>query len=329
MAPLPLLPVRIAGTASVTPGRCVPTSEHVLRLLQPRDAAEVQARTGIATRYVAPPEASFSSLGAEALDMALATAELPATALRRLIYVNSTNGDMVVPATSNLIAARLGLAGSCDCFDMNNGCMGYLTALDLAARTVATGGGPVGIVSSEMGSRCTVPEDPRPFLVFGDAAAAAVVTEPLDGEGILGVWLRNDGAAGGEVTLANGVLTHQRETVRFGTASARMLELALTLFRRGIDAVLEQADMQLDEVEWIVPHQPNGSMLKTVIDTLGLKRERVVPVVQEIGSLASASIGVCLDRLMRTRPVRPGDRILLTGVGAGLSCGSILYRVGS
>ena len=87
--------------------------------------------------------------------------------------------------------------------------------------------------------------------------------------------------------------------------------------------------MQLDEVEWIVPHQPNGSMLKTVIDTLGLKRERVVPSCDEIGSLASASIGVCLDRLMRTRPVRPGDRILLIGVGAGLSCGSTLYRVGS
>jgi 3-oxoacyl-[acyl-carrier-protein] synthase III len=131
------------------------------------------------------------------------------------------------------------------------------------------------------------------------------------------------------VTLANGVLTHQRETVRFGTPSARMLELALGLFRRGIDAVVEQAGVALNDIEWIVPHQPNGSMLETIITSLGLDRARVVPVVQEVGSLASASIGICLDRLLRTRPVRTGDRILITGVGAGLSCGSMLYRVGA
>ncbi|MCW5954828.1 MAG: hypothetical protein KIT69_21440, partial [Propionibacteriaceae bacterium] len=113
------------------------------------------------------------------------------------------------------------------------------------------------------------------------------------------------------------------------TPSARMLELALTLFRRGIDAVLAQASLSLADVEWVVPHQPNGSMLATVVEVLGIDRARVVPVVQEVGSLASASIGIGLDRLLRTRPVRPGDRILVAGVGAGLSCGALLYRVGA
>ena len=324
-----MLRVRIAGTGSVTPGRRVTTAEQAARVRPPRDAAEVERRTGIATRYVADADATFASLAAEALQQATAAAGLEVSSLRRLIYVNSTNGDMVVPATSNLIAARLGLAGNCDCFDMNNGCMGFITALDLAARSVATGLGPVGVVSSEMGSRCTMPEDPRPFLVFGDAAAAAVLTEAQAGAGILASWLCNDGSAGSEVTLASGVLTHQRETVRFGTPSARMMELALGLFRRGIDAVLQQAGLTLSEIEWVVPHQPNGSMLQTIISTLAIDPQRVLPVVQEVGSLAAASIGVGLDRLLRTRPVRPGQRILLTGVGAGLSCGSMLYRVGA
>ena len=324
-----MLPVRIAGTGSVTPGRRVTTAEQARRVHPPRDAAEVERRTGIATRYVAPPQATFASLAEEAVRMAAGAARVEVAALQRLIYVNSTNGDMVVPATSNLIAARLGLAGSCDCFDMNNGCMGFLTALDLAARSVVTGVGPVAVVSAEMGSRCAMPEDPRPFLVFGDAAAAAVITAGADGEGVLASWLRNDGNAAGEVTLASGVLTHRRETVRFGTPSARMMELALGLFRRGIDAVLTQAQLSLREVEWIVLHQPNGSMLTTIIETLAINPDRVVPIVQEVGSLASASIGVGLDRLLRTGRLQPGDRILMTGVGAGLSCGSILYRVGA
>lgn len=324
-----VLQVRIAGTGSVTPGRRVTTAEQARRVQPPRDGAEVERRTGIATRYVAPPQATFASLAAAAVQAAAEAAGVEVTALKRLIYVNSTNGDMVVPATSNLIAARLGLAGSCDCFDVNNGCMGFLTGIDLAARSVVTGLGPIVVVSSEMGSRCTMPEDPRPFLVFGDAAAAAVITAGDDGGGILASWLRNDGNAAGEVTLASGVLTHRRETVRFGTPSARMMDLALGLFRRGIDAVLSQAQLSLAEIEWIVPHQPNGSMLTTIIETLAIDPDRVVPIVQEVGSLASASIGIGLDRLLRTRAVQPGDRILMTGVGAGLSCGSILYRVGA
>jgi 3-oxoacyl-[acyl-carrier-protein] synthase III len=68
-------------------------------------------------------------------------------------------------------------------------------------------------------------------------------------------------------------------------------------------------------------------MLDVIIDVLGVDRAKVVPVVQDIGSVVSASIPASLDRLMRTREVKPGARILMLGVGSGLSYGAVLYRV--
>jgi 3-oxoacyl-[acyl-carrier-protein] synthase III len=206
--------------------------------------------------------------------------------------------------------------------------MGFLSAFDVAARSVATGSGPVAIVASEMGSRYITPEDPRPFLVCADAAAAAILAPARDGDGVLGAWLRNDGTIRGEVGLDHPGLTGRRETIRFGAPNAAFSEIAVRVARRAVDAVVEEAGVALDAIEWIVPHQPNGSLLASILEALALDPGRVVPIVHDVGSVGAASIPIGLDRLLRTRPVRAGDRILMLGIGAGAAYGAILYQVG-
>lgn len=234
---------------------------------------------------------------------------------------------MLIPATANVVAASLGLGGTCDCFDLNNACMGFLTAFDIAARGVAMGSGPVGIVAVELASRYHTPEVPRPFLVFGDGAGAAILDTGRPDEGVLASWLRNDGSIAGTVTFAHPGLTNRRETAHFNTSNREMGQLALDIVRRSTDAVLSQSGLELSDVDWILPHQPNGFLLQAMIADLGIDPDRVVPVVQDVGSMASASIPISLDRLRRTRPIRPGDRILMVGVGAGLCAGAILHQV--
>jgi 3-oxoacyl-[acyl-carrier-protein] synthase III len=82
------------------------------------------------------------------------------------------------------------------------------------------------------------------------------------------------------------------------------------------------------DVQWVVPHQPNGALLDAMIAAFGVPAERVVRVVDEVGSVGAAAIPLGLDRLLRTRDVRPGDHLLLVGVGGGLSGGAMLYRTG-
>src|SRR5262249_39492578 len=149
------IPVRIAGTASFQPGPAYTTAELAERVTPPRDPADAIARTGITSRHFAPAGRRAVDLAADALRAALASAALRPEALRRLVFVSSVGGDQIAPANANLIAGALGLSGSCDSFDLNNACMGFLTALDLGARSVATGLGPVGIVVVELLSRYT------------------------------------------------------------------------------------------------------------------------------------------------------------------------------
>jgi 3-oxoacyl-[acyl-carrier-protein] synthase III len=86
--------------------------------------------------------------------------------------------------------------------------------------------------------------------------------------------------------------------------------------------------LKLEDVPWVLPHQPNGAILDLMVKALGIDPERVVPVARYAGSVGAASIPMSLDRLLRTRTVLPGDRILMVGVGAGISYGAVLYRIG-
>jgi 3-oxoacyl-(acyl-carrier-protein) synthase III len=328
MSRSPFLPAAILGTASALPGTAYATSDLVQRVTPPRDAAETLSRTGIRRRHFAAQEDSAAGLGAAVLREALARAGREARSLRRLIFVSSMGGDQLAPANANLVAAELGLADTCDAFDLNNACMGFLTAFDVATRSVATGCAPVGIVVVELLSRYTTPADPRPFLVLADAVAAVVLDHSSHGGGVLGSWLRNDGMAGGDIRLLHAGLTGKRETFDFASSNQRMSEHAIAAIRRSTQGVLEQSGLGLADVHWVLPHQPNGSMLRAIIRELGVDRSRVLDIVTDVGSVGAASIPISLDRLLRSDRVEPGQRLLMVGVGAGISCGAILLQIG-
>jgi 3-oxoacyl-[acyl-carrier-protein] synthase III len=321
-----LTPVRILGTSSLLPGPAVPTRD-LAHALGGRDAADLERKTGITSRHWITPGTRASELGAAVLRDALDRAGLAATELRRVIFVSTSGGDMLCPATANDVCLALGLDGTCDCFDVNNACMGFLSAFDIAARSVATGLSPVGVVVVETLSPFLSPENPRPYLVVGDAAAAAVFGPARPGEGVLSFRAGNRGKLNGSVTIGHPGLTGARELIQFGASHEELTAFATAALKDSADAVLRDAGCTLDDVAWVLTHQPNGRMLERIIEHLGVPSHKVVPVVREIGSVAAASIPVSLDRLLRTRDVKPGDRVLIAGVGAGMSYGALLYQV--
>jgi 3-oxoacyl-[acyl-carrier-protein] synthase III len=324
-----LIPARILGTGSHLTGRLVTTAEIVAERMPGKDPGEVQDRIGIATRYWAAPGTQAADTGAEALRRALEAAGLAAADLRRVVFVSSTGGDALIPGTAHLVCDRLGLDDTCDAFDVNNSCAGFLTALDLAARSVATGLGPVGIVSAELFSRY-LPEDKlRPYLVMGDAAAAAVVGPGRGDEGLLAVSLASEGLLRKRVTMEHPGVTGRPTFLHFDATYAELTDNAAAAMMKSTRRALGEAGVALGDVEWVLPHQPNGRMLEIILGMMEVPMDRTVPVVGEIGSVGSASIPMALDRLFRDGRLRARDRILMTAVGAGTGYGSILYQVGA
>ncbi|MCO4747416.1 MAG: ketoacyl-ACP synthase III [Proteobacteria bacterium] len=324
-----MIPVRILGTGSVRPGRAVSNEEVCATVIPPRDPARVWEKTGIRTRYWKNPEDSMVSMGAQAVRAALDLAGLEAPVIQRVIFVCSNGGDYISPPTSSVLAAELGIARQADAMDVNNACMGFLTGLDLGARAVATGSGVVAVVTVEVVSDAIVPEEHRAYLIMGDAATAVLLGPAESDEGVLGIRLGNDGSLSGSLLHAHPRHTGVWGPLRFGMNAGDIHELVVRLMSDSAANALEQAGCSIDEMDWVLPHQPNGRLLEGIVEAVGANADQLVPIVEHVGSIAAASIPMSLDVLMRTRPVKAGQRVLLVGVGAGVSYGAVVLRLGA
>lgn len=186
----------------------------------------------------------------------------------------------------------------------------------------------MGIVVTELATRNTTPTDTRPYLVFGDAVAAAVVRKASSG-GILGNFLRNDGVTFGNVLMRNAVVTGVREMIQFTDENVMIESQAIEALEKCISVALDRAGLSLDEIDWILPHQPNGALFNKIVHEFAIPEHKVIPVAAEIGSTGAAAIPFSLDRLRKSREIKGGDRMLLAGVGAGISYGATIYQVPS
>lgn len=326
-----ILPAAIAGTGSALPARIVFTKDLVEQAFpdsDPDQRRRVEERCGIETRRWIEPGTSAASLGVVALRQALDRAELDPRELRRIIFVSSTGGDHLVPATAQDLVASLGLSDTCDAFDMSNSCVGFLSALDVGARSVVTGLGPVAIVAVETFSRHLSPQGPRAYVVLGDASAAVVLRRAERG-GILASYLRTSDRLRGKMSMALPGTPDSRAFHDFDARSRELSESAVACIKAATGMVLGTAGLSLSNIDWVVLHQPNGPLFQLLVDSLGVDPARTVNIVREIGSVGSVSVPWCLDRLLRSRPVAPGQRILLASVGAGTAYGAILYEVGT
>jgi 3-oxoacyl-(acyl-carrier-protein) synthase III len=322
------LPVRVLGTAAVFPGPPLTTDEITREVAVPHTPRAIEARTGIHTRHWAEPGTLAAPLAAEALRRALAAAGMTPEALTRVVYVSSMGGDLLSPATGNKVIHELGLDRRCETFDINNGCLGFLSALDVAARSIATGMDAVGIVNAELGSRVIRKEDHRPWLICGDAVVASIVGPARPSEGIVASHAINDPTFASDAYADHPLITDRREYLHFRPPNRERALAAERLLDRTLEPVLARAQVRLHEIEWVLLHQPTGVWLDAAIQRLALDPSRVVRVVDAIGSVASACIPAALDRLLRTLPVRAGHRLLMAGVGGGPAAGAVLYRVG-
>jgi 3-oxoacyl-[acyl-carrier-protein] synthase-3 len=233
-----------------------------------------------------------------------------------LLVLATATPDMAVPATSATVHHALGLSGGA--FDLNAACAGFVYALVAAHAMLPTvGAGHALVIGADCLSRITDPTDRGTAVIFADGAAA-VVLQAGDDDGLLSVHLGVDGSAYDLLTCPHG-----------GTIAMEGKEV----FRRAVRATVDSASCALAgagldarDVALFVPHQANLRIIEAAVTRLGIPMERVAVVVDRTGNTSSASVPLALADAADTGRLRPGDNVLLSGFGAGMTWASAVVR---
>ncbi len=327
------LPLRILGT-----GRQLPAESVDSQTLDTRWAlapGTTLRHLGVARRYYAGAGETASTLGAAAARQALAAAGLAPGDVDCLISACSVM-EQPIPCQAVLIQRELGLGDSgIPAFDVNATCLSFLVALDQAANALALGRHRhVLIVASEVASGGLDPRVPATAGLFGDGAAAVVVTRSEEGQGsaLLASRLASYGSGAELCRIRGGGTRHPRGEDGPAPAS-RYFEMdgrgAYRFAARQLpgfwQALLQEAGVAAGELRCLVPHQASGGGLDHVVQALGMPVERVVRILQDVGNQVAASLPhalhhACCERLQR------GDAFALLGTGAGLAIGGMVLR---
>ncbi len=321
------LPVRIAGIGSYLPPRIVTNVELEQALGLP--AGWIEARTGVRERRRCGGETSAAMAAAAARD-ALVMAGITAADLTAIIGASSTP-QQAIPCTAVFVQRALGAPeGVAACFDVNATCLSFLAALDCAARLVAAGAHRhVLVFSAECAARSLDPAEPESAVLFGDAAAAVVVSHAGDsGSAIRGLRLQtwHSGAELSQVA-GGGTLHHPNDPDttaahnRFAMRGPQLFRKAAPLLLPFMDALCADAGWSRGRVHAVVPHQASRHGIELGWTMLGFREEQVVTNLASRGNCIAASIPLALAEAVQAGRVRRGDDVILFGLAAGLSLG--------
>ncbi len=291
-------------------------------------------RTGIRERRIAGDGETTATLATEAGAAAIKHAGLTPDAIDLLIVATATT-EQPIPHTGAFVSDGLGIR--CGSFDLNAGCAGFVYELVVGSSLLTAGNlDHVLIIGSETLSRVTDPNDRGTCILFGDGAAAMVLSAaPEDGAGLLSWDLGCDGSAAGllEVPAGGSRRPASAETVANGEHYLKMA--GQEVFRRAIrivvesaTAALERAGATVDDVAWFAPHQANSRIIESAGNRLGIPAERTLVNIDRYGNTSAASIPLVLAEAADAGRLTDGDLVLLSGFGAGLTWGSALLRWG-
>ncbi|MFD7565406.1 beta-ketoacyl-ACP synthase III [Streptomyces tendae] len=319
----------LAGLGSCLPSRCV-TNAELERTLDTSDEW-IRARTGIARRYVAEEGTHTSDLAVGAAERALKSARLAPDEVDAVI-VATTTPDRPCPATAPTVAARLG-TGPVPAFDVSAVCSGFLYGLATGSGLIASGAAErVLVIGAETFSRILNPRDRSTSVIFGDGAGAVVLRAGEPGEtGALGpLRLGSDGTGVDLITVPAGgpprpgaAAPDDLADRYFTMEGKRVFWLAVQRMGECAESVLDRAGWRVEDVDWLVSHQANHRITARLADEIGIPRERSVSNIAEVGNTAAASIPLALDHAHARGTLRPGDRVLLTAFGGGLTWGAV------
>jgi 3-oxoacyl-[acyl-carrier-protein] synthase-3 len=326
------IPMQILGTGEHIPGRRIDSTEFDRRWNKAQ--GWTQGQTGVRSRAFIGAGETAVSMGVQAARSALEAAQIAPAQLDAIVSVGSVPYQPI-PCTAAFLQRGLGLQDSgIAAFDINATCLGFIVALDLVAQGLATGRyRTVLIVASEPASIGLNEDDVATAGLFGDGAGAVVVGVPRRGEAALrAAHMATYGSgveycqvrAGGTARNPRIVSGDPLQGTAFEMRGRLLYKLAAERFPPFLERLLQLGRIQRDEVDLWVPHQASGHALAHLRTRMRVPLERMALTLETAGNQVSASLPIALHRAITAGRVKPGNKLLLLGAGAGVSFGGAI-----
>jgi 3-oxoacyl-[acyl-carrier-protein] synthase III len=315
---------RIAGTGSYLPPRVMTNAEFAARL--ETSDAWIRERTGIVQRHIAEKSQASSDLALEASRRAIDAAGLKPDDIDLIIVATSTP-DYIFPSTACLLQAKLGVKG-CPAFDVQAVCSGFVYALATADAFMKNKMAKAAlVVGAEVFSRILDWNDRGTCVLFGDGAGA-VVLRSSEKPGIHASVLHADGSQVDLLSVPGNVCGGAIVGSPFLQMNGQgVFKFAVRVLEEAARETVAAAGMQMSDIDWLIPHQANVRILEATARKLGLPPQKLVVTVDHHGNTSAASIPLALDEFVRAGRIRPGQRVLMEGVGGGFTWGASLVTL--
>jgi 3-oxoacyl-[acyl-carrier-protein] synthase-3 len=321
----------ISGWGKYTPAKIL-TNYDLEKLVDTSHEWIVQ-RTGIQERHIAGDDETTATMALAASRQALGVAGL-APADLDLIIVATSSPDYFVPAISSMVQAQLG--AKCPAFTITTGCTGFVYSLVVGHQFIANRVFQrILIIGVELISRFLDWHDRNTCVLFGDGAGAVILTASDQPSGVLAFDLGSDGERGEHLKMDGGgsAKPMSHEVIERGENFLRMngpevFKFATRILPQSTRAVLSKANLSLDQLDLLIPHQANARIIEAAVKLLGLDPHKVFVNLHKYGNTSAASIPIALVEALEEGRIKAGDKLALVSFGAGLTWASVMLQWG-
>ena len=309
---------QLLATGGALPGRTV-TNDDLSRMVDTSDDW-ITSRTGIRTRHWCTEGESAATLAIAAAKQALARSGLAPADIACCVCATLSAPD-ATPSVACQVQAALGLPETCPALDINAACSGFLYGTAVARGLLATLGGQYALViGCEALSRLMDPADRSTCVLFGDGAGAAIfelAADPTPFAVMLGA--RGDAAihAGGPSRAGSAPITMDGRAV---------FRFAVDALPKCLHAVLDETQLTLDDLSWVVCHQANSRIIDHCVKALQADPAKFYKNMDRHGNTSAASIPVALNELAESGQLQPGQLLACIGFGGGLTWGGMIVE---
>lgn len=317
--------VRIAGIGAYVPENQV-TNDDLAKIVD-TSSEWITSRTGIKTRFISTNEETVD-LAAEASRRALEVSGIKPERLD-LIIMATSSPDYQYPSGACLVQAKIGAVNAV-AFDVSAACAGFIFAMNIVQGFFKSGIYQTAlIIGAETLSKMTDWNDRSTCVLFGDGAGAAVLRNAESG--LIDMLMESDGTKGDVLMCRARTLEHflTGKKPEFGFTvmdGQEVFKFAVKRVPECIDTILKRNEIKKEEIKYYVLHQANARIVEAAAKRLKEPMEKFPLIIERYGNTSTASIPLLLDDMLKRGMLNDGDKIILSGFGAGMTWGAVLME---